>query len=149
MSQQETEKQNVKVMLRTTIKNGTETDTYELITFGTKFNKGNALYLQYTEEDENGKTQTTVKYKEPEALLMRGGAVKMRQVFVPGEAMNGHYESMYGSMPMQTRTQAVRHEWEEEIREGRFVFRYELYMQGDLLGQYEMEIAYREEGIRR
>ncbi|RFU62364.1 DUF1934 domain-containing protein [Peribacillus glennii] len=145
MSQQETEKQKVKVKLRTTIRNGAETETYEFTTFGMKFTKGNALYLQYTEEDENGKTQTTVKYKEPEALIMRGGAVKMRQVFNPGETMNGHYESRYGSMPMQTKTESVHHVWAEEKHEGMFVFRYELFMQGDLLGQYEMAIAYKEE----
>jgi uncharacterized beta-barrel protein YwiB (DUF1934 family) len=138
-------KQNVKVMLRTKINNGTEADTYELITFGTKFTKGTAVYLQYTEEDENGKTQTTIKYKEQEALLMRGGAVNMRQVFSPSVATNGHYESKYGTMPMRTKTKSVSHEWNEEKREGRFVFDYELFMQGSLLGQYEMEIAYKEE----
>ncbi|PLT35903.1 DUF1934 domain-containing protein [Bacillus sp. V5-8f] len=145
MSLQETDKQKVKVMLRTTIRNDGETESYELTTFGTKFSKGNALYLQYTEEDENGKTQTTVKYKDPEALIMRGGAVKMRQVFNPGETLNGHYESMYGSMPIQTKTESISHVWTEEKREGMFVFRYELFMQGDLLGQYEMAIAYKEE----
>ncbi|MDQ0218546.1 DUF1934 domain-containing protein [Peribacillus cavernae] len=145
MSLQNTEKQNIKVMLRTTIDNGSETDTFELTAFGTKFSKGNALYLQYTEESENGKTQTTIKYKESETLLMRSGAVKMRQVFSLAEITNGHYESMYGTMAMQTRTKLVSHIWNVEKREGKFLFDYDLFMQGDLLGQYEMVIAYKEE----
>jgi uncharacterized beta-barrel protein YwiB (DUF1934 family) len=142
---QNTEKQKVNVILHTKIRNGGETDTFEIVTSGTKFTKGNALYLQYSEESENGIVQTTIKYKEAEALLMRSGSVNMRQVFNLAEITNGHYESQYGTMPMQTRTKLVSHIWNQERREGKFLFDYDLFMQGNLLGQYEMTIAYKEE----
>ncbi|CAH0345038.1 DUF1934 domain-containing protein [Bacillus sp. CECT 9360] len=144
MTMQNTDKQDVKVKLNTKISNGDETDTYEIVTSGTKFTKGNALYLQYTEEDDNGKTYTTLKFKEADALLMRSGVVKMRQVFSLSEVTNGHYESIYGTMTTQTRTKLISHLWDENKREGKFLFDYELFMQGNLLGQYEMVITYKE-----
>jgi uncharacterized beta-barrel protein YwiB (DUF1934 family) len=145
LSFKDNKKQNVKVTLRTTIDNGSETESHELITFGTKFTKGNDFYLQYSEDGETGKTQTTIKYKDVEALLMRGGAVKMRQLFRPGEMTNGHYESQYGMMPMVTKAISIQHHQTIDADSGQIIFNYELYMQGDSLGRYEMVVAYKEE----
>lgn len=139
------EKKKIKVTLQTKITIGSETEVYELVTFGEKFEKGLALYLQYTEEDENGKTKTMVKFKDQEALLMRNGTVKMRQLFVPDETTTGHYESIYGTLGMLTRTKAVEHRWNEVEKEGELNLRYDMKMQGSTLNKYEMTIAYKEE----
>ncbi|WP_409303276.1 DUF1934 domain-containing protein [Peribacillus sp. SCS-155] len=145
MSLQDTEKLKVKVTLQTTIQNGKEKESYELVTSGTVLIKKNDIYLQYTEETEAGKTNTTIKYKNAEALLMRGGAVKMRQLFRPGGITRGHYESLYGTLPMVTKTKSIHHVFFDEQNEGEFTFHYELIMQEESLGHYIMVIKYKEE----
>ena len=81
MTLHDIDKHAIKVTLQTKIKHGSETETYELVTFGTKMYKGADLYLQYKEENETGKTQTTIKHKPDETILLRNGAIKMRQLF--------------------------------------------------------------------
>ena len=80
MTLHDIDKQAIKVTLQTKIKHGSETETYELVTFGTKMYKGADLYLQYKEENEAGQTQTTIKHKPDETILLRNGAIKMRQL---------------------------------------------------------------------
>ncbi|WP_419882424.1 DUF1934 domain-containing protein [Peribacillus sp. B-H-3] len=145
MTLQDSGKKNIKVTLQTKIRNGSGTESYELITFGTMFFKAGSLYLQYGEENEYGKTQTTIKYKGHEALLLRNGAVKMRQSFVPEETVHGHYESVYGTLGMITHTNSLEYQWNEDEKEGKLVLNYELTMQGSEKGYYEMTIAFREE----
>lgn len=139
------EQQSVKVTLKTKITVGSESEAYELITFGTKFQKNSSFYLQYTEESEAGKIQTTVKYKDNEILLLRNGATKMRQLFREGEATNGHYESLYGMLTLLTETKSAKHQWNEKTKEGRFEISYQMQMQGAEPGQYEMTLIYKEE----
>ncbi|MDQ7861500.1 DUF1934 family protein [Peribacillus frigoritolerans] len=43
-------------------------------------------------KNETGQTQTTIKHKPDETILLRNGAIKMRQLFRLQEATNGHYE---------------------------------------------------------
>lgn len=139
------EKQSVKVTLKTKITVGSETEAYELITFGTKFQKNSSFYLQYAEENEAGKVQTTVKNKDNEILLLRNGAIKMRQLFREGEMTNGHYESMYGMLALVTKTKHAHHQWNDMTKEGRFDITYQMQMQGAEPGQYELTLTYKEE----
>ncbi|MBR8645124.1 DUF1934 domain-containing protein [[Brevibacterium] frigoritolerans] len=104
MTLHDIDKHAIKVTLQTKIKHGSETETYELVTFGTKMYKGADLYLQYKEENETGQTQTTIKHKPDETILLRNGAIKMRQLFRLQEATNGHYESIYGRLGLRTTT---------------------------------------------
>ncbi|MFB7637459.1 DUF1934 domain-containing protein [Peribacillus butanolivorans] len=145
MSLHDIDKHNIKVTLQTKIRHGSETETYELVTFGTKMYKGSDLYLQYTEENEAGKTQTTIKHKTNDTILLRNGAIKMRQLFRLQEATNGHYESIYGRLGLLTTTKKIHHQWDEQKKEGKLVLHYRLHMQGSEPGQYEMTISYKEE----
>ena len=88
MSLHQIDKQKVKVTLKTKITYGPDTESYELITFGTSLYKGSNLYLQYTEESEAGSTNTTIKHKSNETILLRNGAFKMRQLFRLQETTN-------------------------------------------------------------
>ncbi|RFU70863.1 DUF1934 domain-containing protein [Peribacillus saganii] len=143
MSLNGTDRKSVAITLKTTIHNGGETQTYELVLSGTQMFKSSALYLQFEEASENGTIKTTIKYTKEEALLMRSGAVKMRQVFRPGELTNGHYQSIYGTLPMITTTHEMAHKISQDNSE-EIIFRYNLEMNGDSLGLYKMSIKYRE-----
>lgn len=129
--------------LKTNITYGQDTESYELITFGTSLYKGSDLYLQYTEESEAGITNTTIKHKTNETLLLRNGVFKMRQLFRLQETTNGHYENVYGMFGLLTTTNHILHQWNEIEQEGTLTLRYQLHMQGSEPGQYEMTIIYK------
>jgi len=137
------EKQKIKVTLQTKITYGADKEIYELTTFGTSMYKGSDLYLQYTEESEAGTTNTTIKHKPNETVLLRGGACKMRQLFRLQETTNGHYENVYGMFGLRTTTNRISHQWDEQKQEGTLTLRYQLHMQGSEPGQYEMTILYK------
>lgn len=143
MSLHHIDKQKIKVTLQMKISFGSDTESYELITFGTSMYKGTDLYLQYTEESEAGTTNTTVKHKPNETLLLRSGAFKMRQLFRLQETTNGHYESLYGMLGLLTTTNHISHQWDDAEQEGTLTLRYQLHMQGSEPGQYEMTILYK------
>ncbi|MFF2853280.1 DUF1934 domain-containing protein [Peribacillus sp. NPDC058002] len=145
MTLHDIDKHAIKVTLQTKIMHGSETETYELVTFGTKMYKGADLYLQYKEENEAGQTQTTIKHKPDETILLRNGDIKMRQLFRLQEATNGHYESIYGRLGLRTTAKKIHHQWDEQTKQGKLVLKYTLHMQGSEPGQYEMTISYKEE----
>lgn len=143
MSLHQIDKQKVKVTLKTKITYGPDTESFELITFGTSLYKGADLYLQYTEESEAGSTNTTIKHKSNETILLRNGAFKMRQLFRLQETTNGHYENVYGMFGLLTTTNHISHQWNEQEHEGKLTLHYQLHMQGSEPGQYEMTIIYK------
>ena len=145
MALHDIDKRKIKVTLQTKITYGSDTETYKLVTFGTSMYKGNDLYLQYTEENEAGPIQTTIKHKSDETVLLRNGALKMRQLFRLQEETYGHYESMYGRLSLKTSAKKIKHYWDERKKEGKLILRYTLHMQGSEPGQYEMTISYKEE----
>ncbi|WP_110928293.1 DUF1934 domain-containing protein [Bacillus massiliglaciei] len=145
MTLQGQEKRNIKVTLHTKITHGRETESYELITFGTLLSKGSDIYIQYREENEAGTVQTTIKHKPHETLLLRSGSVKMRQLFRLQEKTNGQYESVYGILGLTTTATKIDHTWNERLKEGKLSLRYQMHMQGGSPGKYELTISYREE----
>ncbi|WP_374721585.1 DUF1934 domain-containing protein [Peribacillus tepidiphilus] len=143
------EKKNVKVHLKTTITTGEDTETYEFLTFGTSQLKGNTLYLQYEEvQEDHQKVQTTVKWTDEEAFIMRSGAIKMRQRFIRDAHTIGVYESPYGALNMKTLTKKMEYSWNNHTKEGKIILIYELAIQGNEIGRYEMTIGYKEENIQ-
>lgn len=139
------QKQAIKITLQTKITFGGESEAYEFIAFGTRTYKGDTLYIQYTEESEAGKINTTIKHKEDETLLLRSGATKMRQVFRLNTITEGYYESIYGQLLTETKTMERGYEWDEAGKEGKLTVHYQMQMQGSEPGKYELLISFKEE----
>lgn len=130
----------VKITVRTTI-DGQE--TFELTVFGRYFQKGSADFLQYEEEIEEGTVRTIVKMAGEEALILRGGALKMRLPFELNRKLNGSYELTFGQFA--TETKARRMEYSYLNGSGRFDILYDFTMDGAPAGTYHLEIAFQEE----
>ena len=111
--------------------------------FGTYFEKGNAAYLRYEEAMEEGSVRTIVKMAADEALILRGGAVKMRLPFEVNRKLNGSYEMPFGQFA--TETMAKRIDYSYENGKGRFSVLYDFSMEGAPTNTYELEIAFQEE----
>lgn len=130
----------VKINVKTTID---QDETFELMVFGTYFEKGNAAYLRYEEAMEEGSVRTIVKMAADEALILRGGAVKMRLPFEVNRKLNGSYEMPFGQFA--TVTMAKRIDYSYENGKGRFSVLYDFSMEGAPTNTYELEIAFQEE----
>lgn len=140
------ELKQVKVQLHTTVHNGEEKDTFELLTNGTLQKKGVTWYLRYDEvQADMGNVHTILKWAPEEVFIMRSGQVKMRQRFIKDLMTVGNYESQYGVMQMLTTTKSLEHSYDEAVQSGRMILKYDLNMNGADVGQYEMKITYKEE----
>ncbi|MGE8204978.1 DUF1934 domain-containing protein [Heyndrickxia sp. NPDC080065] len=128
----------VNIHLKTVIKQDQEEDNYELMLQGLFYQKGNAAFLKYDEVLEEGTVHTIVKMSDRDAVILRSGAVKMRLSFHADVEKNGSYESPYGTLLLSTRTKKI------ETSEGQFLLKYDLCMNGEVSGTYEMYITYRE-----
>jgi uncharacterized beta-barrel protein YwiB (DUF1934 family) len=138
----------VKVVVRTTISQGDETEVFELVTFGRFFHKGSAFYLFYEEEMDVGKIKTSVKFSESDAVIIRSGAVNMRLAFHPNRQMKGHYETPYGTMDTMTDTRSLIYQQKSDI-EGNLKLLYDFMLQEDYAGRYQLEISYKKEGVAK
>jgi uncharacterized beta-barrel protein YwiB (DUF1934 family) len=135
----------VKIHLKTNITIGEDSDSFELVSFGQYYEKGDAFFLKYDEVQEEGTIHTIVKITDTQALILRSGAVKMRMVFNEEEEMNGSYESELGTLLLTTKTKKLTHTKNLTKAEGDFNLSYELNMQGSPVGDYEMSIHFKEE----
>lgn len=128
----------VNIHLKTTIKQDQEKENYELMLRGFYYQKGSSAFLKYDEVLEEGTVHTIVKMSNRDAVILRSGAVKMRLSFHADVEKNGSYESPYGTLLLSTRTKKI------ETNEGQFLLKYDLCMQGEVSGTYEMSITYKE-----
>jgi len=130
----------VKINVKTTIDHD---ETFELMVFGTYFEKGNSAYLRYEEAMEEGSVRTIVKMAQNEALILRGGAIKMRLPFEVDRKLNGSYEMPFGQFA--TVTKAKRIDYSYENGKGRFGVLYDFAMEGAQASTYQLEIVFQEE----
>jgi uncharacterized beta-barrel protein YwiB (DUF1934 family) len=130
----------VKINVKTTINHD---ETFELMVFGTYFEKGNAAYLRYEEAVDEGNVRTIVKMAHNDALILRGGAIKMRLPFELNRKLNGSYEMPFGQFA--TVTKAKRIDYSYENGKGHFGVLYDFSMEGAEASTYQLEIAFQEE----
>ncbi|MEH7251147.1 DUF1934 domain-containing protein [Neobacillus niacini] len=130
----------VKINVKTTID---QDETFELLVFGTYFEKGNAAYLRYEEVMEEGSVRTIVKMGIDAALILRGGAVKMRLPFEVNRRLNGSYEMPFGQFATETMVKKMDYSYENG--KGSFSVLYDFSMEGAAKNTYELEIVFQEE----
>ncbi|WP_397537005.1 DUF1934 domain-containing protein [Rummeliibacillus pycnus] len=135
----------VKLKIITTItQQDTKPEQYELWSEGTIMQKRNQIYLRYEEVQEGKHMQTTLRFGQEDAIIIRNGDIKMRMPFVLGQAQKGHYNSEYGQLPIVTLTKEMKFEPSESLQSGRFYLQYELLIGGQSVGDYALELNYTE-----
>lgn len=120
-----------------------ERETYEMWLEGTLVQKAGQDYLRYEEVQEDQTVRTTIKLVQEQALIMRSGSVKMRLPLNVAQHEQGHYESMHGSLPLETKTHQLAIE-QLPNGTGRFMTQYDLMIGGSSVGHYTLEINYTE-----
>ncbi|MFJ8263132.1 DUF1934 domain-containing protein [Rummeliibacillus sp. NPDC094406] len=135
----------VKLKVITTItQQDTKPEQYELWSEGTIMQKRDQIYLRYEEVQEGQHMQTTLRFGQEDAIIIRNGDIKMRMPFVLGQAQKGHYNSEYGQLPIVTLTKEIKFEPSESLQNGRFYLQYELLIGGQSVGDYALELNYTE-----
>lgn len=137
---------NVKIKVISTVHPiGGEQQTFELWVQGTLIKKSEKIYLRYEEYVEDKKIKTTIKLDEENPLILRSGAINMRLPFSTVSRQNGHYDTIYGTLPLETKTNqlSLDHNDEESIN-GTFSVQYDLIISGQSVGNYSLEIQYME-----
>ncbi|HWK23028.1 MAG TPA: DUF1934 domain-containing protein [Ureibacillus sp.] len=137
---------NVKIKLNTTILPADgETENYEMWLNGLFIKKSGKTYLRYVEELNEQKVRTTVKLGNEQALILRSGGIKMRLPFNTSHEESGHYDTQYGTLPIETKTHQLAHEYNEDnLINGSFNVQYDLMINGQSVGKYTLEIHYSE-----
>lgn len=130
----------VKINVKTTID---KQETIELVVFGRYHQRDEAAFLQYEEVLEEGNVRTIVKVMADDALILRGGAVKMRLPFVLHQKRTGSYEVPFGVFETTTRTHKLNYSYENGS--GLIDIVYDFALQGSHAGTYHLEIHFQEE----
>lgn len=141
MSEQGTK---VKIKLVSTIlPTDGERETYEMWLEGSLVKKAGTDYLRYEEVQEDQTIRTVVKLAQNQALIMRSGSVNMRLPLNLEQNERGHYESIYGSLPLETKTYQLAIE-RKPNGSGHFATQYDLIIGGASVGNYTLEINFTE-----
>lgn len=119
-----------------------ELEKYEMWLQGSLMEKAGTHYLRYEEFQDDKEIRTIIKLNNDQAFIMRSGGVKMRLPLNPLQKERGHYDSIYGSIPIVVKTHRLSCERQEGS--GRFMTQYDLIMGGTSVGHYTLEINYSE-----
>ncbi|MFC7685859.1 DUF1934 domain-containing protein [Ureibacillus sp. GCM10028918] len=120
-------------------------ENYEMWLDGSLVKKSGKTYLRYVEQLEEKEIRTTVKMGSEQALILRGGGVKMRLPFNTIQEEIGEYDSQFGSLPIVTKTRHLSYDYKEgQILSGKFNVQYDLILSGQAVGKYTLEIHYSE-----
>jgi uncharacterized beta-barrel protein YwiB (DUF1934 family) len=129
----------MKINVKTTIHQQGGKEVYELALFGRYLEKDGAVFLKYEEVQAEGTVRTIVKVAGDEALILRGGAVKMRLPFRLHKKLRGSYEMPFGSFETMTLAKRIEHS------AGLIDILYDFSMQGEPAGTYHLEITFQED----
>lgn len=134
----------VMIHLTTSVEHEGEKEIFELMLSGEFQEKNGSYFLKYKEVQEEGTIQTTVKFSDEGAVILRSGAVSMRLPFNKEAQMNGSYKSPHGTLAMSTETNKLSHShtYNEAKLEGTFQLDYHLFMQGTAVGSYTLELKF-------
>ncbi|MBU8905840.1 DUF1934 domain-containing protein [Desertibacillus haloalkaliphilus] len=113
---------------------------------GTLVEKNETVYIRYTEEvAEMGEVRNTIKVKDDEVMIIRQGAIAMKQRFKSGKQTESIYKSRYGAMEMKADTEAVAYTWYNQEKVRKLVFSYLLQLQGEDVGHYLVTLKIKED----
>lgn len=114
----------------------TSTHHYE----GKRVQKAASWYVTYKEQMEGaGEVSTTIKLSDKAITLIRQGGVSSRQQFEKGASTQSLYQSPYGPFTMETHTNKLRIQYENELPV-LIEISYQLWMNEQYTGEHELRI---------
>ncbi|NPC94486.1 DUF1934 family protein [Bacillus sp. WMMC1349] len=130
----------VNIHVKSLIQEGADAETIEFKTTGIYYMKKDKIYLSYEEEHEAGKIKTVVKASEHEVLIMRSGAIKMKQRFRPGSRTTTRYKMPFGSLELGVDTKVLS--VSQQSSNGNIHILYDMIISQDQRHLHKMSISY-------
>ncbi|HDR6273581.1 DUF1934 domain-containing protein [Bacillus cereus] len=134
----------VHVHFVTEIREGARKETVAFEANGQYYVKCQGTYVTFQEPNEQGEVKTIIKIQDEQVLIMRSGAVSMRQTHVKGEWTTGTYTSELGTFALQTKTDNVLFKWSDEKKKGQLFLTYALLLSEQEAGRYTITINLKE-----
>lgn len=134
----------IQIKFVTEIRDKSQKENVAFDTIGLYYLKGNNTYLTFEEPNDAGKIKTTVKITDSEVLILRSGAVKMRQLYRKNEEIIGTFQNQMGTFEMTTKTNNIEYKWYKNSQKGMLFLSYELLLQGEKSGRYTISITFKE-----
>jgi uncharacterized beta-barrel protein YwiB (DUF1934 family) len=132
--------QNLTIQLTVTHSMNGQTERTVMEYQGKAAEKETGWYVMYTEQlDGVGDVSTILKIGVSDVTLLRQGSLQMKQLFRKGKSMECDYDSPHGRFRMETHTRKLRIE-RMENRPERVYIAYQLWMNEQYLGEYELEL---------
>lgn len=101
------------------------------------------LYLFFTDKIEGtGEADYTVKIGNDEALLRRSGTLPLRQPLFLGKPASGSCELPLGSVPTEAKAKKIEAVWDSDNGTGAANLIYELKLQGQYAGTFDLNFRY-------
>lgn len=135
----------VSVDMKTQITGGEQEQVIAITAEGRIFQKDLGVYIQFKEQSEEvGAVNQVVKIEDEQSItIIRQGAVSMKQLFLQGKKTEGVYRSPFGPMLMNTETNYIKVNIDEQKVEGTIQLSYQLHMQDEFAGNYDITIQFR------
>ncbi|MBT0955402.1 DUF1934 family protein [Bacillus velezensis] len=133
----------VAIHVQSFIHNGSEEESVEFTSSGFYYVRNGKTYLSYHEEHDLGKIKTVVKITEKEILVMRSGAIQMKQRFIPGASTLTQYKLPFGQMELRTETKNIQSDVGSS--EGSVKLTYNMTVGENQEHVHNMTIQYKEE----
>lgn len=117
---------------------------------GKRYERDGKLFFQYEEpESEMGRVTALLRYERDgkgSIRLLRQGGIRSEQQFRQGERLPGYYDTPHGRMEMDTFTRKLKVHMKDGLEQLRWD--YELFMGGESVGFYRLDIGIRAAGLR-
>ncbi|GAB6137270.1 YwiB family protein [Halanaerobaculum tunisiense] len=110
---------------------------------GKFYNKQGTYYLRYEGEGDLAGVTTTLKIKDRRVTLIRQGAVRTKQEFIPQARTSFDYQTPYGTLQLEVEVEEL--EVDIGAKTGEVDLKYLLYDPEGLVGTNWLNISYKEE----
>ncbi|MFZ3589106.1 DUF1934 domain-containing protein [Bacillus sp. DJP31] len=128
------------------INDGEDKVDFSFQTIGQYYIMNHKSYLMFEEKlEDQAEVNTLIRWSEEEAWIKRSGSVNMRVLFKLKQETSGIYETPQVKLEVKAHTDRLMHSWDERDRSGLFQLKYTLFMQGESIGTYSLEIQFKEE----
>ncbi len=118
-----------------------QVEVYETTVYGTVTKKDGSIYIRYKEQMPFGEVSNTVKYKGEEVIVLRSGAVQVRQVFKVGETNESIITGATGAMNMVVNTKMLQFDVDIEARTYTLDMKYHLTLQYESIGDVHISLT--------
>jgi len=114
---------------------------------GELYHKGAAIYVRYSELDDEGagETRTLVKLTEQEIKVTRRGQVESEQLYVLHEQRRGFYRTDLGTLPVVTHTSELSLQRMDGVYTAAWT--YSLHIAEESAGNFNLKLTIREERL--